>query len=435
TSGTTGKPKGVQLEHKTMLNLLAYEREYTQLRFDRVLQFAAMSFDVCYQEIFSTILSGGTLYIIDNEAKREIRELNEFVKTHRIQTAFLPTAFLKLLASEKQYFEPFTECVDHIITAGEQLIMTNTLSEMLMRHQVTLHNHYGPSETHVVTMCTVDPEIHQEMPPIGKPISNTEILILNEAGTLQPIGIVGELCIAGVSLARGYHNRESLTREKFVPHPYDANKRMYKTGDLARYLPDGNIEYAGRMDHQVKIRGYRIELNEVEAALLNIEHVQEAVVLARENTEGQSDLYAYFVAEQALPISQFKEKLAQQIPGYMIPSYLMQLEQMPLTSNGKVNRSALPLPAAGMQTGIDYVAPRTRLEEQLVLIWKEVLKLEQVGVKDNFFDLGGHSLRGMTLVGKIHKQFNKTISLREVFQGPTIEEMAKVIANSETCGP
>ncbi|MCY8701099.1 non-ribosomal peptide synthase/polyketide synthase [Bacillus spizizenii] len=435
TSGTTGKPKGVQLEHKTMLNLLAYEREYTQLRFDRVLQFAAMSFDVCYQEIFSTILSGGTLYIIDNEAKREIRELNEFVKTHRIQTAFLPTAFLKLLASEKQYFEPFAECVDHIITAGEQLIMTNTLREMMMRHQVSLHNHYGPSETHVVTMCTVDPEIHQEMPPIGKPISNTEILILNEAGTLQPIGIVGELCIAGISLARGYHNQESLTHEKFVPHPYDANKRIYKTGDLARYLPDGNIEYAGRMDHQVKIRGYRIELNEVEAALLNIEHVQEAVVLARENTEGQSDLYAYFVAEQALPISQFKEKLAQQIPGYMIPSYLMQLEQMPLTSNGKVNRSALPLPAAGMQTGIDHVAPRTRLEEQLVLIWKEVLKLEQVGVKDNFFDLGGHSLRGMTLVGKIHKQFNKTISLREVFQGPTIEEMAKVIANSETCGP
>lgn len=169
---------------------------------------------------------------------------------------------------------------------------------------------------------------------------------------------------------------------------------MYKTGDLARYLPDGNIEYAGRKDHQVKIRGYRIELGEVEAALLNIEHVQEAVILARENAEGQSDLYAYFTGEKSLPINQLKEKLSDQIPGYMVPSYLMQLEQMPLTSNGKVNRSALPLPEAGLQTGIDYVAPRTRPEEQLVHIWKEVLKVEQVGVKDNFFDLGGHSLRG-----------------------------------------
>ncbi|MGW8460335.1 non-ribosomal peptide synthase/polyketide synthase [Bacillus atrophaeus] len=435
TSGTTGKPKGVQLEHKTMLNLLAYEREHTQLRFDRVLQFAAMSFDVCYQEIFSTILSGGTLYVIDNEAKREICHLNDFVKTHRIQTAFLPTAFLKLLASEKQFFEPFAECVDHMIAAGEQLIVSSMLREMLARHHVTLHNHYGPSETHVVTMYTVDPDIHQELQPIGKPISNTEILILNEAGTLQPVGIVGELCISGVSLARGYHNRESLTLEKFVPHPYDTNQRMYKTGDLARYLPDGNIEYAGRMDHQVKIRGYRIEIGEVEAALLNIEHVQEAVVLARENAEGQSDLYAYFAAEQSLPSSQLKEKLANQIPGYMIPAYLMQLEQMPLTSNGKVNREALPLPEAGLQTGIDYVAPKTRMEEQLVHVWKEVLKLEQVGVKDNFFDIGGHSLRGMTLVAKIHKQFHKSISLREVFQCPTIEEMAKVIAGAETCGP
>ncbi|MGN9865284.1 non-ribosomal peptide synthase/polyketide synthase [Bacillus swezeyi] len=435
TSGTTGKPKGVQLEHKTMLNLLDFEWEHTQLRFDRVLQFAAMSFDACYQEIFSTILSGGTLYIIDNETKREIRELNDFVKTNRIQTAFLPTAFLKLLASEKQYFEPFAECVDHIIAAGEQLIMTNILRDMLVRHQCTLHNHYGPSETHVVTVCTVDPEIHQELPPIGKPISNTEIFILNEAGTLQPIGIVGELCIAGISLARGYHNRESLTLEKFVPHPYDANQRMYKTGDLARYLPDGNIEYVGRMDDQVKIRGYRIELGEVEAALLNIEYVREAVVLAKNHAEEQSDLYAYFIAEQALPISQLREKLAKQIPGYMIPSYMMQLEQMPLTANGKVNRGALPLPETGLQTGIEYVAPRTRLEEQLVHIWKEVLKLEQVGVKDNFFDLGGHSLRGMTLVTKIHKQLNKSISLREVFQAQTIEEMAKVIAGAETGGP
>ena len=435
TSGTTGKPKGVQLEHKTMTNLLAYEEDHTQLRFDRVLQFAAMSFDVCYQEIFSALSSGGTLYIISNEAKRDIRQLNDFVKMHRIQTAFLPTAFLKLLASEKHYFEPFAECVDHIIAAGEQLIVTRMLRDMLVRHHVTLHNHYGPSETHVVTMYTVDPDTDQELQPIGKPISNTEIFILNESGTLQPVGIVGELCISGVSLARGYHNREPLTLEAFVPHPYDKKQRMYKTGDLARYLPDGNIEYAGRMDHQVKIRGYRIELGEVEAALLSLEPVQEAVVLARENADGQSDLYAYFTMEQSLPISQLKEKLADQIPSYMIPSYFIQLEKLPLTSNGKVNRRALPMPEAGLQTGIDYVAPRTSMEEQLVCIWQDVLKVKEIGVKDNFFDLGGHSLRGMTLIAKIHKQFSKNISLREVFQCPTIEEMAKAIAEAEADRP
>ncbi|MCY7909667.1 amino acid adenylation domain-containing protein [Bacillus inaquosorum] len=435
TSGTTGKPKGVQLEHKTMTNLFAYERDHTQLRFDRVLQFAAMSFDVCYQEIFSALSSGGTLFIISNEAKREIRQFNDFVRTHRVQTAFLPTAFLKLLGSEKHYFEPFAECVDHIIVAGEQLIATSILRDMLARHHVTLHNHYGPSETHVVTMYTVDPDIDQELQPIGKPISNTEIFILNEAGTLQPVGVVGELCISGVSLARGYHNRESLTLETFVPHPYDTKQRMYKTGDLARYLPDGNIEYAGRIDHQVKIRGYRIELGEVEAALLSIEHVQEAVVLSKENADGQNDLYAYFTAEQSLPISQLKEKLADQIPGYMIPSYFIQLEKLPLTSNGKVNRGALPIPEVGLQTGTDYVAPRTSMEEKLVCIWQDVLKVKEIGVKDNFFDLGGHSLRGMTLVAKIHKQFNKSISLREVFQYPKVEEMAKAIAEAEACGP
>ncbi|MDM5301989.1 non-ribosomal peptide synthase/polyketide synthase [Bacillus subtilis] len=433
TSGTTGKPKGVQLEHKTMTNLLAYEQGHTQLRFDRVLQFAAMSFDVCYQEMFSALSSGGTLCIISNEVKREIRQLNEFVKMHRIQTAFLPTAFLKLLASEKHHFEPFAECVDHIIAAGEQLIVTSMLRDMLARHHVTLHNHYGPSETHVVTMYTVDPDTEQELQPIGKPISNTEIFILNEAGTLQPVGIVGELCISGVSLARGYHNRELLTLETFVPHPYDPNQRMYKTGDLARYLPDGNIEYAGRMDHQVKIRGYRIELGEPEAALL--EHVQEAVVLARENEGGQSDLYAYFTAKQSLSISQLKENLAEQIPGYMIPSYFIQLEKLPLTSNGKVNRRALPMPEAGLQTGIDYVAPRTSMEKQLIGIWCDILKIKEIGVKDNFFDLGGHSLRGMTLIAKIHQQFSKNISLREVFQCPTVEEMAQFIAEAKDIRP
>ncbi|MCP3774857.1 amino acid adenylation domain-containing protein [Paenibacillus sp. MZ04-78.2] len=435
TSGTTGQPKGVELEHKTLVNLLAYEWAYTPVRFDHVLQFAAMSFDVCYQEIFSTILCGGTLYIIDEEAKRDIRRLHDFVRVHGVRTVFLPTAFFKLLASEKMNLEPLAENVDHIIVAGEQLVVTSLVRDMLAEHKVMLHNHYGPSETHVVTMHTVDPESRRELPPIGKPISNTELFIANESGKLQPIGVVGELCIAGVSLARGYHNQEALTRDKFIPHPYSANHRMYKTGDLARYLPDGTIEYAGRMDHQVKIRGYRIELAEVEAALLRTGEVREAVVLARTGADGQSDLYAYFVADHSVSARQLREKLSAQLPGYMIPLYMMQLEQMPLTSNGKVNRSVLPLPEASSQAGEGFVAPRTELEKQLAHIWEEVLKLENVGVTDSFFDLGGHSLRGMTLISRIHTQFKRNFSLRDVFQYPTIEEMATLLASSEVHGP
>lgn len=295
--------------------------------------------------------------------------------------------------------------IRHMLIGGEALPQATAaqLLELFASNGSSMPlitNVYGPTETcvdasvfHIVpgTLASADDGGYV---PIGKPLGNNRVYIVDSHDRMLPIGVKGELCIAGDGVGRGYLNLPELTGEKFVADPFVIGERMYKTGDLARYLPDGNIEYAGRKDHQVKIRGYRIELGEVEAALLNIEHVQEAVILARENAEGQSDLYAYFTGEKSLPINQLKEKLSDQIPGYMVPSYLMQLEQMPLTSNGKVNRSALPLPEAGLQTGIDYVAPRTKPEEQLVHIWKEVLKVEQVGVKDNFFDLGGHSLRG-----------------------------------------
>ncbi|MEC2307910.1 non-ribosomal peptide synthase/polyketide synthase [Bacillus atrophaeus] len=445
TSGTTGKPKGTLIEHRQVLHLIEGLRGQVYGAYDPGLHVSLLApyyFDASVKQIFASLLGGHALFIVPKTSVSDGHALSSYYRNHRIDVTDGTPAHLQLLIAADSLHGV---TIRHMLIGGEALPQATVaqLLELFASNgsMPTITNVYGPTETcvdasvfHIVpeTLTSADDGGYV---PIGKPLGNNRVYIVDSRDRLLPIGVKGELCIAGDGVGRGYLNLPELTGEKFVADPFVTGERMYKTGDLARYLPDGNIEYAGRKDHQVKIRGYRIELGEVEAALLNIEHVQEAVILARENAEGQSDLYAYFTGEQSLPISQLKEKLSNQIPGYMVPSYLMQLEQMPLTSNGKVNRSALPLPEAGLQTGFAYVAPRTRLEERLVHIWKEVLKLEQVGVKDNFFDLGGHSLRGMTLVAKIHKQFNKSISLREVFQRPTIEEMAKIIAGAETCGP
>ena len=217
-----------------------------------------------------------------------------------------------------------------------------------------------------------------------------------------------------------------------MPNPFVPGERMYRTGDLARWLPDGNIEYLGRIDHQVKIRGYRIELGEIEAQLLQNEQIKEAIVVARANEQGQHELCAYVVAENELTVAQIRGELTKTLPSYMIPSHVMQLDKLPLTPNGKIDRKALPAPEGKLSSGVDYVAPRNETEQRLAEIWQAILHVTEVGVHDHFFDLGGHSLRAMTLVSQIHRQFEVVVSLRDVFQHPTLEAMAKIIASSET---
>ncbi|MGF9917693.1 non-ribosomal peptide synthetase, partial [Paenibacillus ehimensis] len=248
--------------------------------------------------------------------------------------------------------------------------------------------------------------------PIGRPLPNQKVWILDGEQRLVPIGVAGELHISGAGVARGYNRRPELTAEKFVPNPYEDGGRMYKTGDLARWLPDGTIEYLGRIDHQVKIRGYRIELGEVESGLMSVAAVREAVVIARENESGEKDLCAYYVADEPLAAVGLRAELAAKLPGYMIPSYFVQVERMPLTPNGKLDRKALPEPEGGVETGTAYVAPRTPLEAKLAQIWQDVLKLPRVGVQDNFFDIGGHSLRATTLVAKMHQELQVKVPLR-----------------------
>ena len=434
TSGSTGNPKGVMLEHGNMVNLINYEYKGTNINFaDRVLQFTTISFDVCYQEIFSVLLAGGKLFIVNSELKNDIIRLLRYIEAEDIHVVFFPTSLLKFITGHDEYLGIFPACVKHIITAGEQLVIKYEFKEWLKTNKVCLHNHYGPSETHVVTALTLEPERNvPEVIPIGKPIYNTKIYIMDGRCRLQPMNITGEIYIAGDSVGRGYLNRPELTEEKFMDNPFIPGERMYRTGDLARWLPDGNIEFLGRTDHQVKIRGFRIELGEIEAKLLKHKDIKEALVVAKEGANGDKYLCAYIVQEKDVAVPGIREHLSGELPDYMIPSYFIELERMPLTPNGKVDRKALPLPGGSIKTGAEYEAPGNAIEEKLAEIWREILGVDRIGVKDSFFQLGGHSLKAIMLVSRIHREFNVEIPLREIFSRQSIKNLAEYIRETES---
>lgn len=429
TSGSTGEPKGVLLKHRNLINLICFEYEKTDIEFHgKVLEFNSASFDVCYQTIFSTLLRGGELYIVNEAVKNDPVKLLGFIDENELKVVLLPTSYLKFIMNEKEFASYLPKRVKHIVTAGEQLIISETMKAYLKANHITLHNHYGPSETHVVTTLTLKPESDlPSVPTIGKPISNTQIYILNRYQKLQPVGIVGELYIAGDNVGKGYLNRPDLTDEKFVPNPFQAGERMYKTGDLARWLADGTIEFLGRIDFQVKIRGFRIELGEIENRLLKYPDVKEAVVIDR--TAGNNDKYlcAYYTASRTLTTAELREFISQELPEYMVPSYLIQVANIALTHNGKIDRKQLPDPEGNTQAGEAYIAPRDETEAKLAELWQNILGTEKVGINDNFFFLGGHSLKATILVSRIYKELNVEVPLREVFRSPTITRLAKYI--------
>jgi acyl-coenzyme A synthetase/AMP-(fatty) acid ligase/acyl carrier protein len=294
-----------------------------------------------------------------------------------------------------------------------------------------LFNAYGPTEASVCTTIAKCTPIDQKV-TIGRPIANAQVYILDQNLKPLPIGVPGELHISGVGLARGYLNRPELTAEKFITNPFTKSKgreRLYKTGDLARYLPDGNIEYLGRIDNQVKIRGFRIELGEIEAALSQHEDVQTSVVIIREDSPGDKRLVAYIVPQTEIKLesSELRSFLKNKLPEYMIPNAFVFLEVLPLTPNGKVDRRALPTPDIQSELIDKYVAPRTATEEILAQIWAQVLKVDLVGINDNFFILGGHSLLATQLVSRIRSSFKVEISLHELFNVRTLAELAQLI--------
>ncbi len=440
TSGSTGRPKGVAMTEYALGNLLSWQLEHASLATPaQTLQFAPLSFDVSFQEIFSTWCSGGTLLLISDEMRRDAFALLRFLAAKKVQRIFLPFVLLQHLAEAVQSGGTLPAYLTEIITAGEQLEITPQIAKFCARlNNCTLHNHYGPSETHVVTTYSLShPVDWPTLPPIGRPIANTKIYILDKNLEPVPIGMPGQLCIGGVSLSRGYLNRPNLTAEKFFPDPFskEVGSRLYLTGDLARYQPDGNIEFLGRMDDQVKIRGARVELGEIEAMLVAHPSVREAAVVAREDVKGERKLFGYVVP--ATNISEdlsheLRDHLRKSLPDYMIPATFVTVEALFLTSSGKIDRRALAALEHKESLAVEkYEAPREPAEEKLAEIWAAVLRLERVGIRENFFELGGHSLLATQLISRVRNAFKVELPLRKLFESPTVAELASVLVELE----
>ncbi|ARV57485.1 non-ribosomal peptide synthetase [Nostocales cyanobacterium HT-58-2] len=439
TSGSTGLPKGVAMKQLPLCNLIHWQLENTTVSHQaKTLQFSPISFDVSFQETFSTWCAGGTLVLIADDLRRDASAMLAFLNQKSIERLFLPFVALQQLAEVATSSESVPSSLKEIITAGEQLQITPALTNLFSRlPDCTLHNHYGPSESHVVTALTLADSVNSwvALPPIGRPIANTSIYILDSNLQPVPIGVPGELYIGGVALARGYLNRPELTQEKFICDPFteEEGARLYKTGDLARYLNDGNIEYLGRIDNQVKIRGFRIELGELEALLNQHPAVLQAVVIVRQDIPGDKRLVAYVVPDQdaVVTTSELRHFLKEKLPEYMTPSAFVLLEVLPLTPSGKINRRALPAPDTTLDQQASYVAPCNETERQLTQIWEEILGIQPVGVRDNFFDLGGHSLLAVKLFAQIEKKFAKKLPLATLFQSGTVEALAQLLSPEE----
>lgn len=426
TSGSTGQPKGVQISHNAVINFLsAMHLSPGITEQDILLGVTTITFDIAALEIFLPITVGACVVIASRQVTFDGRQLLDLlVKSRATVMQGTPATWRLLLETKWQSGSPIK-----ILCGGEALPWE--LASQLRARSTSLWNLYGPTET-TIWSSRYQVESEESLIFIGRPITNTQIYILDSHLQPVPIGVPGELHISGAGLARGYLNRPQLTLEKFIPNPFSTqpHSRLYKTGDLARYLPDGNIEYLGRIDHQVKIRGFRIELGEIEAILSQHPSVHSVVVTAIVDTLGTQRLVAYIVPQlsTAPTVSELRQFLRAKLPEYMVPSAIVMLESLPLTPNGKVDRRALPTPDTNnFSVQADFVPPLDIVEHKLTEIWAEVLNVYPVGVKDNFFDLGGNSLLAMQLMARIEQQFKKNLPLATLFQNSTIKQLATIL--------
>ena len=427
TSGSTGKPKGVKMPGGALVNLLSWQEKQFVNKNRRVLQFASLNFDVSFQEIFSTICFGSTLYLINAERRKDVAELIKDLVNHRITHLFVPYIVLKNLADNVISLPRNSFWLEEVIVAGEQLKLTDDIQLMLQENIGKIINQYGPTEAHVVSSYIVDTNKElPPLPPIGKPIDNTRLYISGNSMQLVPVGVAGELYIGGVQVAEGYLGQPQQTAEKFITDIFSSEPgaRLYKTGDLARWTQDGNIEYLGRIDDQVKIRGFRIELGEVESLLQECDLVRQAVVMAKNDANGNKRLVSYIVPEGPYQKEEIVAYAKSRLPDYMIPSLWMQMDKLPVTGNGKIDKKSLPDPDASDLIGNAFVAPRDKLEQSLAEIWMKLLGIEKVGINDNFFELGGHSLLATRIVAAIRKQLEIEIAIKDLFLYPTIAGLA-----------
>ncbi|HAG82187.1 MAG TPA: non-ribosomal peptide synthetase, partial [Cyanobacteria bacterium UBA12227] len=458
TSGSTGTPKGVEITHQALINhSIAVAKAYQIQSSDRILQFGSISFDVSAEEIFPSWLSGATV-VIRPEAILDFANLGQFLNQEKVTVVNLPTTYwhewVSYLVDSKTELPPTIR----LAIVGTEAVQLEQLLiwEKLVGNRVRWINAYGPTEATIgVTLYELTTSDRQlSCVPIGRPIANTQIYILDSHLQPVPIGVNGEIYIGGDSLARGYLNRPDITAEKFILNPFERSNsqslkpsRLYKTGDLARYLPDGNIQFIGRIDSQVKIRGFRIELGEIEALLSQHPAVGESVVVVREDTPGDKRLVAYVVlnsetqelhntsAISSERVPQLRNFLKERLPQHMLPSAFVVLESLPIAPSGKVDRRALPAPdLKQLQRESTFVAPSTPVEEMLAGIWAEVLGVERVGIHDNFFELGGHSLLATRVISQVRQVFEVELPLRRLFEEPTVTQLAKDIERANQAG-
>jgi amino acid adenylation domain-containing protein len=426
TSGSTGQPKGAMITHRAIVNRILWMQEYFGLTADdKVLQKTPFSFDVSVWEFFWPLLFGAELVVAEPGGHRDSGYLAQTIVQRGITTIHFVPSMLQLFLEDPRA----GDCASlvRVVCSGEALPRA-LQDRFYQRSGAALYNLYGPTEAAVdVTAWACDPAIPLPFVPIGKPVANTQIHILDDDMAPLPVGTAGELHIGGVQVGRGYLNRPELTAERFVDDPFRAGGVLYKTGDLARYLPDGNIEFLGRSDFQVKIRGFRVELGEIEAALEAIDSVRQAVVTAHERVDGDLELVAYVAHPQAdtLHIDALRAGLAASLPEYMIPTTFIPVERFTLTANGKIDRKALPAPTRlRPQMDAPYVPPRSELERLVADKWRAILDLDQVGIHDRFFELGGTSLQAARFVNQVQAELDESIFVVTLFSAPSVAEYA-----------
>ena len=430
TSGSTGQPKGVAIPHRGIIRLL-FGVDYVRLDpAETFLHMAPISFDASTFELWGALLHGAKCLLYGGGLPA-LKELGEVIRQHSVSVLWLTSSLFNAVMDEApEILSP----VRQLLIGGEALSLPHVRRARELFPGQQLINGYGPTESTTFTCCyRIPPRIEEgaSSVPIGRPIGNTQVYILDECLRPAPAGTPGELYIGGAGLARGYLNRPELTAERFIANPFadEGAGRLYKTGDLVRLLPDGEIEFLGRIDQQVKIRGFRIELGEIEAALAGHPLVREAVAVAREDAPGDKRLVAYVVPAggESAPAGELRAFLKVKLPEYMIPSAFVSLERLPLTPNGKLDRRALPPPGPDVvsEGGRPFVAASTEFERTVARVWQEVINVERIGVDDNLFDLGAHSLHIVQALEKLNRSLGADLSVTELFQYPTVGSFAK----------
>jgi amino acid adenylation domain-containing protein/thioester reductase-like protein/non-ribosomal peptide synthase protein (TIGR01720 family) len=421
TSGTTGTPKGVMVPHRCLYNLITHQSTYYGINEkERILLFSNYVFDASIEQLFISLVNGASLFIVNESSILDPQKLESFIIENQLTHVDATPSFLELLDNTKLNY------VKRFVSGGEPcpLPLAKKINET---HD--FYNAYGPTETTITSL--IHKYNNEDTLYIGRPIANTQVYILSENLNITPIGVVGELFIEGAGVSNGYLNRVELTQKSFIQSPFNKHKQLYRTGDLAKWSLEGIIEYIGRKDDQVKVRGYRIELKEIEYTLNQIEQINQSIVLTHEKEKTGKQLIAYFTANGNISTKKVQKILSDKLPDYMVPRAYMELDSIPVTINGKVDKKALPKPDLLNSLKEDYFPPSTKMEQRLVEIWKELLDLEKIGVHDNFFELGGHSLLAVKLKNEVKSKLGKEVSIQQIFNTPTLETYSNVIINDK----